>query len=678
MRKTFGFVIASLLCGMMGCNGANQAAGNNQSSGSSGSSPQIPAAPTTLTATAANGQVSLSWTGSASASGYNIKRGSASGGPYTLLTSSTQASYMDTSVNIGATYYYVVTAFNSAGESGNSNEASATLTHTPTTYYVSPSGSDSSPGTLAQPFATVQHGVNQLLAGDTLILRAGNYHETVTVSTSGTANAPITIQAYAGECPVLIGATAVTGWSVSSGAIYTASWPTQPVQVFGAGQLLNEARWPNTAVEDYAGMTYATADSGTQDYITSSALPDVDLTGAWVHVMAGQSWVVYDRQVTAHDRASGKLTFSSPINAISALVPRRGNHFIVFGKLELLDSPGEWWWDPSAQRLYVWMPDGGSPEGRVEAGTAPSVLSLAGQSYVTFSGLSARGGWFNLQNSTHCTVRQFHLKAPTWTRIVNGFAVQPEYLGGVDLSGSGNLVDGGLVQLAGRSSIHDAGTGNTVQQVTVEDSGWNWGAEGAIDAANLLKPALARGELQCIGATTLDEYRKYIEKDAALERRFQPVVVDQPTVEETISILRGLREKYELHHGIRITDSALVAAATLSNRYITERFLPDKAIDLMDEAASRLRMEIDSMPVELDELERRRIQLEIEREALRKETDEASKARLEILERELAETGEEAAAMKQRWSAEKEAISGVRATKAEIEALHRRKDITLP
>ena len=158
-----------------------------------------------------------------------------------------------------------------------------------------------------------------------------------------------------------------------------------------------------------------------------------------------------------------------------------------------------------------------------------------------------------------------------------------------------------------------------------------------MDASNLLKPMLARGELHTIGATTLDEYRKHIEKDAALERRFQPVVVDQPTVEETISILRGLRERYEVHHGVRITDSALVAAATLSDRYITERFLPDKAIDLVDEAASRLRMEIDSMPVELDELERRRIQLEIEREALRKETDDASKARLEALERELAE-----------------------------------------
>ncbi len=199
-------------------------------------------------------------------------------------------------------------------------------------------------------------------------------------------------------------------------------------------------------------------------------------------------------------------------------------------------------------------------------------------------------------------------------------------------------------------------------------------AEGAMDASNLLKPMLARGELHTIGATTLDEYRKHIEKDAALERRFQPVLVDQPSVEETISILRGLRERYEVHHGVRITDSALVAAATLSDRYITERFLPDKAIDLVDESASRLRMEIDSMPIELDELERRRIQLEIEREALRKETDDASKARLETLEKELAEIGEEAGAMKQRWEAEKSAISALRATKSEQEQLQVRVD----
>ena len=194
-------------------------------------------------------------------------------------------------------------------------------------------------------------------------------------------------------------------------------------------------------------------------------------------------------------------------------------------------------------------------------------------------------------------------------------------------------------------------------------------AEGAMDASNLLKPMLARGELHTIGATTLDEYRKHIEKDAALERRFQPVLVDQPTVEETISILRGLRERYEVHHGVRITDSALVAAATLSDRYITERFLPDKAIDLVDEAASRLRMEIDSMPIEIDELERRRIQLEIEREALRKESDDASKTRLEALEKELADIEEQAGAMKQRWEAEKSAIAAIRATKAELETL---------
>ena len=194
-------------------------------------------------------------------------------------------------------------------------------------------------------------------------------------------------------------------------------------------------------------------------------------------------------------------------------------------------------------------------------------------------------------------------------------------------------------------------------------------AEGAMDASNLLKPMLARGELHMIGATTLDEYRKHIEKDAALERRFQQVFVDQPSVEETISILRGLRERYEVHHGVRITDSALVAAATLSDRYITERFLPDKAIDLVDEAASRLRMEIDSMPVELDELERRRIQLEIEREALRKEKDDASKARLQALEKELAEIAEEGGAMKQRWEAEKAAIQAIRSSKSELENL---------
>ncbi len=181
-------------------------------------------------------------------------------------------------------------------------------------------------------------------------------------------------------------------------------------------------------------------------------------------------------------------------------------------------------------------------------------------------------------------------------------------------------------------------------------------ADGAMDASNLLKPALARGELHCVGATTLDEYRKHVEKDPALARRFQPVLVDEPTVEDTISILRGLKEKYEQHHKVRISDSALVAAATLSNRYITDRFLPDKAIDLMDEAASRLRMQVDSKPEELDELDRRIIQLKIEREALKQETDQSSADRLKKLEDELADTEEKADALTARWQAEKQKL----------------------
>jgi ATP-dependent Clp protease ATP-binding subunit ClpB len=192
-------------------------------------------------------------------------------------------------------------------------------------------------------------------------------------------------------------------------------------------------------------------------------------------------------------------------------------------------------------------------------------------------------------------------------------------------------------------------------------------AEGAMDAANMLKPMLARGELHTIGATTLDEYRKHIEKDAALERRFQPVMVGEPTVEDTISILRGLRERYEIHHGVRIKDSALVAAAVLSNRYITDRFLPDKAIDLVDEAASRLRMEIDSMPAELDEVKRRIMQLEIEREALRKEKDKASKERLAKIEKELANLKEEQTRLLAHWEQEKALIQASRTLKEELE-----------
>jgi ATP-dependent Clp protease ATP-binding subunit ClpB len=192
-------------------------------------------------------------------------------------------------------------------------------------------------------------------------------------------------------------------------------------------------------------------------------------------------------------------------------------------------------------------------------------------------------------------------------------------------------------------------------------------AEGAMDAGNLLKPMLARGELHCIGATTLDEYRKHIEKDAALERRFQPVFVDEPSVEDTISILRGLRERYELHHGVRIKDSALVAAAVLSHRYIADRFLPDKAIDLVDEAAARLRTEIESVPVELDEVQRRVMQLEIEREALKKEKDRASKERLEKLEKELADLKARGDALRAQWQVERQAVDRLRKLREEID-----------
>jgi ATP-dependent Clp protease ATP-binding subunit ClpB len=192
-------------------------------------------------------------------------------------------------------------------------------------------------------------------------------------------------------------------------------------------------------------------------------------------------------------------------------------------------------------------------------------------------------------------------------------------------------------------------------------------ADGAMDASNLLKPALARGELHCVGATTLDEYRKHVEKDAALARRFQPIFVNEPSVEDSISILRGIKEKYELHHGVRITDSAIVAAATLSNRYISDRFLPDKAIDLMDEAGARLRMQVDSKPEELDEIDRRIMQLQIEREALKKESDAASKDRLQKLEKELAEQEEKSAIITRNWQAEKEKLAAASKLKEELE-----------
>ena len=194
--------------------------------------------------------------------------------------------------------------------------------------------------------------------------------------------------------------------------------------------------------------------------------------------------------------------------------------------------------------------------------------------------------------------------------------------------------------------------------------------DGAMDAGNMLKPMLARGELHCIGATTLDEYRKYIEKDPALERRFQPVLVDEPTVEDTISILRGLKDRYEVYHGVKITDAALVTAATLSNRYISDRFLPDKAIDLVDEACALVKTEMDSMPAEMDELSRKIMQLEIEEAALKKETDHLSQERLETLKQELSSLREEFAGMKAQWDNEKKSVDHLSKLREEIEQVH--------
>lgn len=492
MKQHFGSVGTLVLCSLMmyGC-------GSNQ--GTKPVSPPIPSAPTALAAVAGDAQVALSWNGSANASGYRVKRGSTNGGPYSLLASPSSASYTDTSASNGTTYYYVVSAYNSTGESGYSNQvvATATAPHTPTSYYVSPSGSDSSPGTLAQPFATVQYGVNQLYPGDTLILRDGNYHEIVTVARSGTASAPIAIQAYTGETATLIGAQPITGsWTQYSGSIYKTPWPTQPMQVFSDGHLLNEARWPNTAVEDFAGMTYALADAGNETSLTQADLPPVDLTGAWIRIMAGQAWVAYDRQIVTDNQATGEVTWTSPINALSELIPRRGNHFFVYGKLELLDSPGEWYWDANEQMLYVWTQDGASPSGRVEAGTAPAVLDLSGKSYIVVNGMQARGGWFNLQNSVSCTVQNFHLYAPNWLRAFDGYSVWPSHIGGVDVSGSGNLIDGGSVQLAGRSGIHVAGTGNTVQQVTIEDQGLAWSNEFGIIFSEADQPVIQNNTIQ--------------------------------------------------------------------------------------------------------------------------------------------------------------------------------------
>jgi len=359
-----------------------------------------------------------------------------------------------------------------------------------TTYYVSPSGSDAASGTQSAPFATVQFGVGKLNPGDVLILYGGDYHEAVTVNRSGTTAAPILIQAALGETPVLVGSRPVTGtWTIQAGSIYRTAWSTQPVQVFCDGRLLNEARWPNSPLpDDLSAQACALTDDGSTNDMVYANLPAVDLTGAWVQIMAGEAWVGYSRQIVAHDHATGRLTFASPINQTSVLVPRRNNRFFVFGKLELLDAPGEWWWDPVGQQLYVWTPDGAPPANRVEAGAADSVLSLSGRSHVTVMGLDARGGWFNLQDSTACVVNGCHLVAPTWIRTFDGWALYPTpYLGGIDVSGSGNVVQGGSVRLAGRSGVHLEGSDNTVRRMTIADCGWNWTNNAAIDTVRCIR-----------------------------------------------------------------------------------------------------------------------------------------------------------------------------------------------
>ena len=486
MRESLRFVPLLLLLSLVACNGCNQVTLGNHSSGTGGSV-LAPAAPAGLTALAGDAQVSLSWSASANASHYNVKRSQTSGGSYSLVTATASLTLTDTSVSNGITYYYVVSADNVAGESTNSNEVAASPTHAhlPTTYYVSPTGNDSAAGTLGQPFATVQHGVDQLNPGDTLYLRAGNYHENVSLTHSGTANAPITVAAYPGETPTLIGAQPVTGpWTTYSGSIYKTPWSVQPMQVFSDGHMLNEARWPNSPLEDLAGMTYERADAGNATSLTKANLPSVDLTGAWLRVMAGQSWVGYERQIIADNQATGELDWSKPVNQLPELIPRRGNKFIVFGKLNLLDAPGEWFWDPATQLLYVWTQDGGSPAGRIEAGIAPAVLSLSGQSYITVNGIHARGGWFNLQGSNFCTIKNFQLYAPNWFRGYDGYNVNPEFYGGIEVTGSGNMVNGGLVQFAGRASIYLAGSNNTVEQVTILDSGMTWSNDAGIVASD--------------------------------------------------------------------------------------------------------------------------------------------------------------------------------------------------
>ena len=350
------------------------------------------------------------------------------------------------------------------------------------TYYVSPSGNDAGPGSQTQPFASPQTAVTHLAPGDTLVFRQGTYYGSIIVPQSGSAASPITLEAYPGETPLLDGAGPVTGaWSHYQSSIYRAPWASQPAQVFCDGHLLNEARWPAAEVEGLSHQPVALADSGSASQVTCANLPRVDLTGALIQLMAGQSWCSYTRTIVSHDRPRGSLVFDSPVSEMAALVPRRGTRFYVFGKLNLLTAPGEWYWDPQKKELYAWTPDGAPPQGRVEAGDASPVLSLDGQSYITVKGLQARGGWFSLSNSSHCTVQDCRLIAPNWTRMMNGYVTKPATLGGIDISGADNQCLGGSVVFAGRSGVDlSGGSGHLVKGMNVEDCGWNWGNDGGI------------------------------------------------------------------------------------------------------------------------------------------------------------------------------------------------------
>jgi hypothetical protein len=359
------------------------------------------------------------------------------------------------------------------------------------TYYVCSSGNDANPGTLAAPFATLQCAVTHLTPGSTLYVRQGTYYGPVSIAQSGTSTAPISITAYPGECPLLDGASPVTGtWSNYSGSIYKAPWPSQPAQVFCGGLMLNEARWPPAPVEGLSAQTVAISDSGSTSQMTCAALPaGVDLNNALIQIMPGQSWCSYTRTVA--EPGPGTLVFSTPVvdASVPAISPRRGDRFYVFGKLNLLTTASEWYWDPTALALYIWTPDGNAPESSqadmVEAGPATCVLVLDNQSYVVVNGISAIGGWFSLHNSSYCTVQNCHLREATWTRQTNGYATLPAKLGGGDITGTGNQWLGGSVVNSGRIGVNiQGGSGHLIQGVSVFDSGWNWANDGGIEVDN--------------------------------------------------------------------------------------------------------------------------------------------------------------------------------------------------